>query len=198
MARSPLTSIEQDLIDDGGSVLWSFIKGEQLEFPITLNFLADATFQANYTFEAVVVEGFNDGAGTKPVTIATNPVKTVLTVRSPQNRGGWAAATTYSKEDIVLYNSIYYKALASITGNVGNQAPNLATNLWQVTVLNKIYVQFPLTLASTWAVQPTVGAPVYGFFELRVTEPTDSIITRTWKPVRGMVEILFSPTDIVP
>ena len=196
MARSALTSIEQDLIDDGGSVLWSFIKGEQLEFPITLNFLSDAT-AAGYQYEAVVVEGLNDGQGTKPTTIqTTNPIKTSLTVRVPTNRGTWSAASAYNKEEIVLYSGIYYKLLSGVS-RVNATTPNLDP-LWQVTVLNKIYVQFPLTLASTWAIQATVGAPTYGFFELRITEPTDSIFTRTWKPVRGMVEILFSPTDIVP
>jgi hypothetical protein len=66
---------------------------------------------------------------------------------------------------------------------------------WEVTTLNKIYVQFPNTLATGWAVQPLASSATYGFFELRVTEPTDAVFTRTFKPVRGMVEILFSPTD---
>ena len=39
MARSRLTNTSQDLISDGGAVVWSFVKGEQLEFPITLNFI---------------------------------------------------------------------------------------------------------------------------------------------------------------
>jgi hypothetical protein len=61
-----------------------------------------------------------------------------------------------------------------------------------------VYIQFPDDLAGGWAVQPGVNFNTYGFFELRVTEPLDAILTHTWKPVRGMVEMLFSPTEAVP
>ena len=39
MARSQLTEISEDLNTDSGSVLWSLVRGEQLEFPITMNFI---------------------------------------------------------------------------------------------------------------------------------------------------------------
>jgi len=35
MARSRLTDPTLDLVTDAGAVLWSMVKGEQLEFPIT-------------------------------------------------------------------------------------------------------------------------------------------------------------------
>lgn len=195
MARSKLTEIENDLITDSGSVLWSFIKGEQLEFPITLNFISDVT--ANYTYECVVVEALNvANQDSFPTTIKPNGVQTLITVRTPIKRGAWSSSTAYNKEDVVLYNNIYYKLLAG-NSRVSATLPS-ADPLWQVTSLSKLYVQFGKTLGSTWSVSPVVGSPVYGFFELRVTEPADSIFSRTWKPVRGMVEILFSPTDIVP
>jgi hypothetical protein len=195
MARSKLTEIEDDLITDSGSVLWSFIKGEQLEFPITMNFIEDVT--SGYTYEAVVVEGANiSGQDTPPVTIQPNGVQTNIVVRVPTKRGNWSAVDGYNKEDVVLYNGIYYKILLG-SSRVNATPPNLDP-VWQVTSLSKIYIQFSKTLGSTWAVAPIVGKPVYGFFELRVTEPNDAIFSRTWKPVRGMVEILFSPTDIVP
>lgn len=190
MARSPITDIKDDLISDGGSVLWSFVKGEQLEFPITLNFIEDIT--AGYTYEAVVVEALNAEAETLPTTIQPGGVQTVLTVRIPTNRGNWASGQAYNKEDIVLYSGIYYKLLAG-AGRV-NATPPSSDPLWQVTSLSKIYIQFMKTLGSTWTMQPSVGFPVYGFFELRVTEPPDSIFRRTYKPVRGLVQILFSPT----
>jgi hypothetical protein len=195
MARSPLTDTSDDLIQDSGSVLWSFVKGEQLEFPITLNFVEDAT-QA-YVYEAVVVEALNvTEQTTRPVTIKPNGVQTVLVVRVPTNRGTWDAPQAYNKEEVVLYNGVYYKLLKGVARV--NSTPPAADPMWQVTSLSKIYIQFPASLGSTWAVAPIVGSAVYGFFELRVTEPPDSIFRRTWKPVRGMVEILFSPTDIVP
>src|SRR3990167_128352 len=198
MSRSRLVKPAQDLQADAGAVLWSFIKGEQLEFPITLSFIEDATVQPsnNYAYEAVIVEAQNTvGQTTKPTTIQPAGVQTTLTVRRTTLIGTWSAVVAYNKEEIVLYNGIYYKLLKG-AGRVDATVPS-ADPLWEVTTLNKVYLQFPSNIASTWTVQPAVNVPVYGFFELRITEPTDPIFQRTWKPVRGMVEILFSPTDVV-
>jgi len=198
MARSRLTNTTQDLIADGGGVLWSFVKGEQLEFPVVLNFVEDASVKAsnNYVYEAVVVEAANViGQTDRPVDVATNPVQTRLFVRLPRLIGtSWQATSAYNKEEVVLYAGKYYKLLQG-AGRINSTLPT-EDPLWFETTLNTIYLQFPSTLGTTWAVQPKVDSPVYGFFELRVTEPTDSIFTRTFKPVRGMVEILFSPTDV--
>lgn len=194
MARSSLTTIVDDLIEDTGSVLWSLVKGEQLEFPITLNFIEG--LPTAYIFEAVIVEALNVAGQTdKPTLIKPSGVQTVLTVRKPTNRGTWDSAQAYNKEEVVLYNGLYYKLLGGAART--NVTVPSSDSTWIVTVPNKVYVQFLNTLASTWAVAPIVDCPSYGFFELRVTEPNDAIFSRTWKPVRGMVEILFSPTDIV-
>jgi hypothetical protein len=191
MARSRLLDPTNDIITDSGDILFSFVKGEQLEFPITLNFVEDVT--AGYTYEAVVIESDNTPSQiVRPVDIKTNGVTTILNVRVPVNRGNWDAAQAYNKEEIVLYNSKYYKLLGGVAFT-DSTPPATSTN-WLETTLNKVYLQFPKTLSSTWSQQASVSTPVYGFFELRVTEPNDNIFIRTWKPVRGMVEILFSPT----
>jgi len=206
MARSRIIQPDvNDLITDAGSVLFSLVKGEQLEFPVTLNFVVDAT--NNYTYEAAVVEAANTSTQTgllnadtlvydRPKSIEASGAKTSLTVRVPTNRGTWQDVQAYNREEIVLYNSIYYKLLEG-AARVNSTTPD-QDSLWAVTALNKIYVQFPDTLANDYVLNPSVSSPVYGFFELRVTEPTDSIYSRTWKPIRGMVEFLFSPTDITP
>jgi hypothetical protein len=195
VARAKLTEISDDLINDAGSVLWSFVKGEQLEFMITLNFITDAS-DVNYQFEAVSVEALNVAEqSTKPVTIQPGGVGTALTVRRPNLIGTWNAGTAYNTEDVVLYSGVYYK-LSAGTARVSATLPSVDP-LWVVTTLNRVYIQFPGTLGTGWAVAPAVGYPVYSFFELRVTEPNNSILRRTWKPVRGMIELLFSPTDSV-
>jgi hypothetical protein len=193
MARSRINVITDDLITDSGSVLWSFVKGEQLEFPLIVSFVDDIT---NYTLEAVVVEGANVASSEDyPLTVQPGGIQTTLIVRKPVLLGTWNAATAYNAEDVVYYSGLYYKLLSG-AGIVDATTPDTST-LWEVTTMNKVYIQFPKTLASTWTVSPMIGYPVFGFFELRVTEPTNSILTHTWKPVRGMVEILFSPTDLV-
>lgn len=198
MSRARLTQTPVDLVTDSGAVLLSLVKGEQLEFPISLNFIADATNKEsnNYTYEAVVVEAKNViGQSSAPIDIMPSGVNTTLVVRTAEYLGTWNEFAAYNKEEVVLYNDKYYKLL----GGAGRMYPTVPPldPLWELTTLNTVYIQFPSTLASTWSVQAAVGKPVYGFLELRVTEPADPVFTRTWKPIRGMVEVLFSPTDVV-
>lgn len=199
MARSQIIEISTDIQTDNGTVLWSFVQGEQLEFPVTLNFLDN--IWGGYVYEAVVVEAENvEGSDGIPTTInPTNPVKTTLTVRIPVNAGVWSAVTPYSREDVVSYNGNYYK-LKSGADRVSATTPDLDVNYWELYVPNKVYIQFPkeLSVAPAYAVQPTAASSIRGFFELRVTEPDGSIYKRTWKPLRGVVELLFSPTALVP
>lgn len=196
MARSKLTETSEDLISDSGSVLWSFVRGEQLEFPLILSFLENA--MVGYTYEAVVIEAANEeGQTTKPLTVKPGGIQTVLTVRLPSWRNTWAANVAYNRGDIVLHLGVYY-ALSLGAGYVNPVSP-AEDPLWVVTGANTIYLQFMSTLGANWSQMASVGSPTYGFFELRVTEPAGvSDFRRTWKPARGMVELLFSPTDVVP
>jgi len=197
MARSKILDITNDLQDDSGSVLWSFIQGEQNEFPITLNFLATAF--GGYTYEAVVVEGYNIyGIDSMPTDVMPNGVEVSLIVRVPVYKGDWSSITEYSREDVVLYNNVYYKLFSGVD-RVSAITPDVDP-LWEEHQPNVVYVQFPKELSTgpVWSVQPTPVSPVRGFFELRVTEPDGGVYTRTWKPLRGVVEIRFSPTALVP
>jgi hypothetical protein len=192
MARSRLTDTTDDLVTDSGAVLWSFVKGEQLEFPVTLNFVENVT--AGYAYEAVVVEADNvDLQSERPTTVKIGGQITQLSIRVPTYRGNWDAPQAYNREEIVKYDGIYYK-LKNGVARVNSASPDVDTAFWEVANMSRVYLQFPKTLTSNWAVAPSVNSPVYGFFEMRVTEPQDSVFRRTWKPVRGMVEIQFSPT----
>jgi hypothetical protein len=191
MARSKINVVTTDLITDTGSVLWSFIKGEQLEFPITLKFLDNAL--VGYQYEAVVIEADENPKGL-PLSAKTNGVQQTLFVRLPTYRGVWDSAQAYSREEIVKYNDIYYKLFDGLIRTDATTPDQDAT--WIVTTLNKVYVRFPNSLGAAWTAQPTASKAAYGFFELSVTEQSASF-PRTWKPVRGLVEIQFSPTDLV-
>lgn len=197
MARSRIIVTTNDLISDSGSVLWSLVKGEQLEFPVIINFISDAT--AGYVFEAVIVEALNvvgQEYADKPLDVKPGGVESILNIRLPVLIGPWSAVAAYNAEDVVSFEGLHYKLLSG-AGYISAVEPNVNPN-WELTTLNKIYIQFPSTLASTYAQLPNVDVPVYGFFELRVTEPSNPIYVQTWKPVRGLVEFLFSPTDLVP
>ena len=129
MARTPITSTTVDLTVDNGNALWALVQGEQLEFPVVLNFLVIAT--SDYTYEAVVMESDNilndDGIPTKA---KSGGINTTLVVRVPTWRGNWEAATSYNSQDVVYYttNSKYYKKIAGTGANA--TTPDLDTN-WE-------------------------------------------------------------------
>lgn len=195
MARSKIGALTVDPIKDSGSVLLSLVKGEQLEQAVTLSFSSNVL--AGYVYEAVVVEAANQvGQSSPPADMQPGGVQTTLTVRVPTYRGVWDAAQAYNMEEIVYYNSKYYRLTAGVA-RVSNTPPS-SDNTWSETTANRLYIQFPSTLGSAWTVQPGTTYHSYGFFELRVTESGSAPFKRTWKPVRGMVEIQFSPTELVP
>lgn len=197
MARTAITKTAIDLQSDDGNLLWSFIRGEQLEFEVTLNFLEIAL--DTYTYEAVIMEALNV-VGDPNVPDGVNPTgeKRTLVVRVPVQKGEWGAAVAYDREDVVSYGGLYYRLLAG-TGRVDATTPDVDP-FWEATLPNKVYIQFPgdLSITPAWDVVPSPSAPIYGFFELRVTEPAGGVYTRTWKPMRGVVSLQFSPTHLTP
>jgi len=196
VARSRITATRADLINDSGSVLWSFVLGEQLEYPVNLEFIENDP--SAYEYEAVVVEGDNILFQTSPPTRDKDGgVQVTLNTRLPIMRGNWDAPQAYNTSDVVYYNLQYYeKRYTGSEAVIDSDTPDISDE-WRLTTGARIYLQFSKELGTTWASLPEVGSPTYGFFELRVTEGF-GVYPRTWKPVRGMVELLFSPTHEVP
>jgi len=200
MARTKIIDGAASLVEDEGNVLWSFIRGEALEYPIVINFLADATDTSGYVFTAIVVEALNVTNQTAaPDAIQTGGVVTNFNVtpdggiRLLHDMGTWNPATGYNAGDMVFYatNSKYYTLLSG-SGRVESDPPT-SDVYWVETTKNTIYVRFPDTLGSTWSLKPKIGYNTYGFFELQVQEPSGYAFRRKWKPVRGMIELLYSP-----
>jgi hypothetical protein len=151
---------------------------------------------SDFTFEAVVIEAANvNAAVNSPTTIQAGGVQTTLIVRVPPQRGTWDSATAYSAEDVVLYSGSYYKKNQGSLIVAADLPSALLT--WDMFTPNKVYIQFPTTLGTGWLVQPNILVTTKGFFELRVTEVAGAF-PKTWKPLRGLVELLFSPTSAVP
>ena len=196
MARSSITSTSDDLIDDSGSVLISLIQGESMDFPINLNFLD--VIDNTYSLEAVVIEGNNDGNGSKPTTIQSpSPAEMTLQVRVPTDKGAWATDGIYLISDYVAHNGLFYLVIGSPTVAL---SPDLDPDNWEEFTPNRVFVELTefISISPAFNETPEVSKPVYAFFELRVQEPPSAILRRTWKPVRGLIEVLFSPTALVP
>lgn len=193
MARSKITSQGVQLQNDSGAVLFSIVEGEQLEYLITLNFLTDLT---GYELEMVVMEGNNNGLGSIPSVPRTGGVNTTLVLALPVDRAAWSAINSYTQNDMVSYNGSYYRKLYG-SSIVSATTPNLDAS-WEAYVNNKFVIQFPETLTDTWATKALPDNSVYGFIDLRIKEPTPAAgLRKTYKPLQGLVEILFSPTHRV-
>jgi len=161
-----------------------------------LNFLTDCTTASGFVFEACVLEAENAPNQTAaPDTIQVGGIKTDYTVgggiRQSVDKLTWGAGTGYNAGDLVLYNAKYYALLAG-TGRVSAILPDVDP-YWVESTKNTIYIRFADTLGSTWAIKPKINYATYGFFELSVQEPVAYAFRRKWKPVRGMVELLYSP-----
>lgn len=193
MARSKITSQGVQLQNDSGAVLFSLVEGEQLDYLITLNWLTDIT---GYEFEVVIMEGNNTGSGSPPSTPRVAGVNTTLTLAMPTDRGTWLSSNGYSENDIVLYNAVTYRKLVGVS-EVNATLPNVDAT-WEVYVNNKFNIQFPMALTDTWTVKALPDKAVYGFIDMRITEPVPAVgLRKTFKPMQGLVEILFSPTHRV-
>jgi len=194
MARSQIVNTSEDLQTDTGAALFSLVQGEQFEYAVTLAFLENAAL--GYGFECAVMEGLNVSGQTEPPLVAKPAGQTdQLTVFVPVWKNTWNPATAYDRDDLVKYAGAYYIKLVG-TGVVDATTPDASPN-WAVTQANKVYIQFPASLSDDWAVQPNTASNVYGFIELSVTEPIGGRYQRTWKPLRGRVEFLYSPTKLV-
>jgi hypothetical protein len=172
--------------------LWSVIQGEQLEFGVVLDFVYDLA--NGYVFEAVVVESANMAMQTSPPdSIQPGGKTTLLEVFQPTISGQWNANEVYLNGEIVSWKNSYY-VQAKSSSYAGTVEPQNDSN-WTPYVNNQVYLRMLSTLSMDWQVQPTPHQDVYGFIELRVTEAGSTGFLRTWKPLRGMMKISYSPTE---
>lgn len=56
-------------------------------------------------------------------------------------------------------------------------------------------IVFTQTLSTDYTTQPTPNDPVYAFVELEVADSGVGTAQQIWKPLRGLVEIRYSPTE---
>jgi hypothetical protein len=66
-----------------------------------------------------------------------------------------------------------------------------------ITTDNVFKLVFPETLISTWSTAPLPNKPVYGFFGIEIADVGVGSAQQIWKPVRGLVEVLYSPTEAI-
>jgi len=60
---------------------------------------------------------------------------------------------------------------------------------------NQFKIVLPENLIASWATQPSPDKPVYGFIGVEIADSGVGTEQQIWKPVRGLVEVLYSPTE---
>jgi hypothetical protein len=62
---------------------------------------------------------------------------------------------------------------------------------------NKFKIVIPEDLVDNYVTQPSPEHPVYGWFGLEIRDTGTGSQQQIWKPMRGLVEILYSPSEEV-
>lgn len=60
---------------------------------------------------------------------------------------------------------------------------------------NIFKIVIPETLIDAWADAPGPDKPVYGFIGLEIDDGGVGDAKQVWKPLRGLVEVLYSPSE---
>ena len=62
---------------------------------------------------------------------------------------------------------------------------------------NSFSIVIPQNLIASWGASPLPNLPVYGFFGIEIADTGVGDAQQIYKPVRGLVEVLYSPTEAV-
>jgi hypothetical protein len=61
---------------------------------------------------------------------------------------------------------------------------------------NQFDIVIPQTLIDSWDTYPVPDKPVYGFIGLEIADTGTGTNQQIWKPMRGVVEVRYSPTEV--
>jgi len=61
---------------------------------------------------------------------------------------------------------------------------------------NQFDIVIPQDLTDTWDTYPIPDKPVYGFIGLEIADTGTGVNQQIWKPMRGVVEVRYSPTEV--
>ena len=62
---------------------------------------------------------------------------------------------------------------------------------------NSFKIVIPEDLVNSWTTQPAPEKPSYGWIGLEVRDSGTGANQQIWKPLRGLVEVLYSPSEAV-
>jgi len=95
---------------------------------------------------------------------------------------------------------------ADMSGVTSGSYPTVKKAGGQVTTLdlidatttdNTFKIVIPENLIDSWTTQPTPQSPTYGWIGVEVRDSGVGSAQQIWKPFRGLVEVLYSPSEEV-
>mgnify|MGYP001151483839 CR=1 FL=1 len=60
---------------------------------------------------------------------------------------------------------------------------------------NVFDIVIPQDLIANWDTYPIPDKPIYGFIDLEISDSGSGSAQQIWKPLRGVVEVRYSPTE---
>ena len=60
---------------------------------------------------------------------------------------------------------------------------------------NQFDIVIPSTIIDTWTTTPEPDQPIYGFIGLEIADTGTGNAQQIWKPMRGLLEVRYSPTE---
>ena len=204
MARSRIRQTSVEANTDNGSILFSFAIGEQQLMDVTLDFLNTLD---NITLEAVMLEGANaggrrprgrpaDGNGqTRKLQIVVNYTDTEVLPDGSTDTPRTGTGQILIDSDVMIDPATSGPVFPAFDDDDSESLRRTAGFTRSFT--NSIRIVFPEAMGTDWDTQPQPDQPVYAFFGLKVAEQDNAGIPgQIWKPLRGLVELVYSPTDI--
>ena len=180
MARSRITQQGVQLNNDNGSILFSVIDGEMTRYQINPQWITNLN---GYTIDAKIVEAQNSG-GQVPTAVKDGGITTNIKIRYQTGGDASADPSTATYNDLTGTNGDSPVVIAT-AGNVGTTTTPVGT----------FELIMPADLIASWSPQPAPDSPVYGFFGLEISDSGEGASQQIWKPMRGLVEVLYSATE---
>ena len=80
-----------------------------------------------------------------------------------------------------------------LTGGIKTDLPIIDIDVTD----NTFEIVFPETLIDSWSTSPEPDKPIYGYIGLEVRDTGIGNLQQVWKPMRGLIQVRYAPTEEV-
>lgn len=118
-------------------------------------------------------------------------VRLPVTLSWLETLGGYTLTAKVVEADMTQSLNSNGRPTIILSGGNVTTLPTIDSN----TDDNAFDIVFTQTLSTNYTTQPTPNSPIYAFVELEAADSGSGTTQQIWKPLRGLVEIRYSPTE---